>query len=335
VMKFFRLKYIVLALLFQVFFSTALSAVQLVNEGFDTSSSVDSWTKSSNAYWTQYSGNGYLFLDQYDSAYKTYNFGAAYAYQPLSVSIYWCATYAWESNNDYLRVRINDTSDYTDYDDGGCQTYSFTAYADSSGDFKIEFSPRANKSDEDAYIDWFTIDGTPLAPPVVNDTTYSASIFSTIGTTVGTLSASNNPTSFQITGGDSSVFAIDNSGVITTKTLLDHNTSTVYSLTVEAANAQGSDTATVTINLVDPSPVLSDVNFTVETNAPIGTVVGTVPSTNSPTSFSILSGDTTKFSINNSGVISTISAMETNTSIVYTLDINGSNADGYDTATIT
>lgn len=334
-MKFFRLKYIVLALLFQVFFSTALSAVQLVNEGFDTSSSVDSWTKSSNAYWTQYSGNGYLFLDKYDSAYKTYNFGAAYAYQPLSVSVYWCATSAWESRNDYLRVRINDTSDYTDYDGGGCQTYSFTADADSSGDFKIEFSPQTNKNDEDAYIDWFTIDGTPLAPPVVNDTTYSASIFSTIGTTIGTLSASNNPTSFQITGGDSSVFAIDNSGVITTKTLLDHNTSTVYSLTVEASNAQGSDTATVTINLVDPSPVLSDANFTVETNAPIGTVVGTVPSTNSPTSFSILSGDTTKFSINNSGVISTVGAMETNTSIVYTLDINGSNADGYDTATIT
>jgi hypothetical protein len=159
--KFNAMRCLIVLALFLGF--SSLHAVELVNEQFTTSTSVNSWTRSStsNVYWTSTNNNS-MFMDRNDWAVKTYAFGADYANQPLTVVVNWCATSQWESNQDYLRVRINDSGNFTHYDDGGCQQLNFTASADGSGNFKIQFSPITNSNNEDAYIDWFTVNGTPI-----------------------------------------------------------------------------------------------------------------------------------------------------------------------------
>jgi hypothetical protein len=147
-----------------LFFSQTLSAVEVINEQFSSNISGWSVTSSSKVYWSS-SYSGSMFIDRKDKGYRTYNLGASYANQTLTVNMEWCATNAWESNNDYLRVRVNGSTVESDYDGGGCQTTSFTADADSNGDFKIEFSPRTSSNNEDAYIMWFTVQGTPIGAP--------------------------------------------------------------------------------------------------------------------------------------------------------------------------
>jgi hypothetical protein len=93
-----------------------------------------------------------------------------------------------------------------------------------------------------------------LNPPVVNDDTLSMPTSGagwTAGMVVGTMTASNSPTSWSITAGDASnYYDIDNSGQITVTsagiTALDGDTGT-SNLTVQATNADGSDTGIATI----------------------------------------------------------------------------------------
>lgn len=155
-----------------IFISTSTYAVELVNEQF--TSNINGWSISGNvSYDTDYDGS--MFIDGNGNnrnnnesfenrAWKTYSFGSSYANQTLDVEVRWCATNDWESSSDYLRTRINDSTDDTDYDGGGCQSRTFTADADSNGDFKIEFSTYVSQDVEDAWIDWFTVNGTPITP---------------------------------------------------------------------------------------------------------------------------------------------------------------------------
>ena len=149
-----------LLIFYFLFLSIHLFAVELVNEQF--TSNINGWSVSNNSkvYWSSAYG-GSMFIDRRDRAWKTYAFGSAYANQTLTVEVRWCATYQWESNNDYLRVKVNSSTVEKDYDGGGCQNTTFTADADSSGDFEIEFSPRTSANNEDAYIEWFTVNGNP------------------------------------------------------------------------------------------------------------------------------------------------------------------------------
>ncbi|MBU1217203.1 Ig domain-containing protein [bacterium] len=150
------------------FFSSALYAVELVNEQF--TSNINGWSVSSSSkvYYSS-TNNGSLFIDRNDRAWKTYNFGSTYADQTLTVQLRWCDTDSWETTNDFLRVNVNDTTAKSDYNGMGCKTATFTANANGIGDFKIEFSPRTSQDSEDAYIDWLTINGTPIAetPPTI------------------------------------------------------------------------------------------------------------------------------------------------------------------------
>src|SRR5687768_4083144 len=83
-----------------------------------------------------------------------------------------------------------------------------------------------------------------LNPPVVNDDTFDMATSGagwTAGMVVGTMTASNSPTSWSITAGDASnYYDIDNAGQITVTsagiTALDGDTGT-SNLTVQATNA--------------------------------------------------------------------------------------------------
>jgi len=155
-----NLKKILFLIIFTLSFTSRTYGVELVNEQF--TSNINGWsvTNVSKVYWsTSYSGS--MFIDRNDRAWKTYNFGSSYANKTLDIEVRWCATNQWENNNDYLRVKVNDTVVHSDYDGGGCQNTTFTADTNGNGDFKIEFSPRTNSNNEDAYIQWFTVNYTP------------------------------------------------------------------------------------------------------------------------------------------------------------------------------
>ncbi|MFC4992456.1 cadherin domain-containing protein [Rubritalea tangerina] len=95
------------------------------------------------------------------------------------------------------------------------------------------------------------------APPVANDTSGSVAEDATLGTTVATVSASDpdagDSLSYAITAGNTGgAFAIDNSGVITTATALDYETTNSYTLTVTVTDNGGlSDTASVAVSVTD------------------------------------------------------------------------------------
>ncbi|WP_455757720.1 hypothetical protein [Sulfurimonas sp.] len=148
-------------LIFILFFINSY-AVELVNEQF--SSNINGWSVSSSSkVYHSSSYGGSMFIDRKDRGWRTYQFGPTYANQNLDVTLEWCATDQWESNNDYLRVKINGTTSKTDYNDGGCRDVSFSKNTDSDGDFKIEFSPRSSSNNEDAYIKWVKVNGSPLS----------------------------------------------------------------------------------------------------------------------------------------------------------------------------
>lgn len=194
-------------LILSLFFTTLTHAVELTNEQFN--SDITGWTVSNSSkvyYSSEYSGS--MFIDREDSASKTYSYGASYSNQTLTVEVQWCATYDWEGSDDYLQIDINDVTEEQDYDGGGCQSTTFSADADASGNFKIEFSPITNRNDEDAYIKGFAVNGTPAAdaeiPPVmggVPDQTISiGTAFSLDISSYVTLTNSDSILSYALTG---------------------------------------------------------------------------------------------------------------------------------------
>jgi hypothetical protein len=90
--------------------------------------------------------------------------------------------------------------------------------------------------------------------PVVNNENFYPSTPASIGVTVGIVSATNSPTSWSITAGDSAGdFAINSSGVITftSQGATDYDGSVAQksaTLTVQATNTSGSGTGIVDIN---------------------------------------------------------------------------------------
>ena len=85
-------------------------------------------------------------------------------------------------------------------------------------------------------------------------------------------------------------------------------------------------------------PTITPATYTLYNAAPTGTLVGTIVSSGSPDTFSILSGNIDNiFAVNSSGDITVASNnnLENNTTNSYTLEINASNATGYDVESFT
>lgn len=82
--------------------------------------------------------------------------------------------------------------------------------------------------------------------PVVTNGSFNISSTASIGTNVGTMTATNSPTSWSIISGNTGgFFTISSSGVITVA--IANPTSGTYTLTVQATNGSGSGTGTATI----------------------------------------------------------------------------------------
>ncbi|WP_294961609.1 cadherin repeat domain-containing protein [Sulfurimonas sp.] len=138
-----------------------------------------------------------------------------------------------------------------------------------------------------------------------------------------------------------------NDGTVITKSKSDGTYSMSYSTSLDTDGklkiSFSTDTASsdelvkldnVTIEATNPIiPIITPATYTIYNEAPTDTVVGTIVSTGSPTSFSILSGDIDSiFAVNDSGDITIESNpnLESNTTNSYTLEINASNTSGFD-----
>jgi hypothetical protein len=107
--------------------------------------------------------------------------------------------------------------------------------------------PTASYSNTNYFRDVVFIPGAapPLQAPVVSNGSFSLVVPASAGP-VGTMSATNNPTSWAITAGNAAgYFSINSSGVISTTAAVVAGS---YSLTVSATNAAGSGSGTVSIN---------------------------------------------------------------------------------------
>ena len=92
--------------------------------------------------------------------------------------------------------------------------------------------------------------------PTISDQTFSIAEDVSIGTSIGTVTASdadNDPLTFSIIAGNSNdVFSIEStSGEILLSEMLDFETTSTYSLTVQAADNESNATAIITINVTD------------------------------------------------------------------------------------
>lgn len=142
--------------------------------------------------------------------------------------------------------------------------------------------------------------------------------------------------SITLSGTGNEKFDVATNGVITliTGAILDYETSPSYALSAFATNTQG-DSQSVSVNInvtniVDTAAVLSSFTGAINENASIGSLVGTVnvldPGDSAITSFTL--SDTTNFNINASGEITTKTALDYETQIVYHLSVYAINGAG-------
>ncbi len=149
-------------------------------------------------------------------------------------------------------------------------------------------------------------------PPVINDQTLNVPEDAIVGTSIGTVVATDpdvgDSITYAITGGDpGNQFSINTAtGELTLNGVVDRETTPVYQLTVQVTDLRGlTDTGIVTVNVTDVNepPSVPAQSFTVFEKSAAGTAVGTV-SVNDPDlgqggTFAILAGNISNaFAIN-------------------------------------
>ena len=118
--------------------------------------------------------------------------------------------------------------------------------------------------------------------PSISSSTFTIAENASVGAAVGTKTGTDvdgDTLTYTITAGnDGGLFAINSgSGAITVASGLNHETASSHSLTVQAADAALSATATVTVTVGDVNevPSISASTYTIAENASVGATVGT------------------------------------------------------------
>ncbi|MFH1119554.1 MAG: cadherin domain-containing protein [Bacteroidota bacterium] len=158
--------------------------------------------------------------------------------------------------------------------------------------------------------------------PVVNNQSFLVTGFAPIGTSVGTVVASdpdlNQTLNYTITAGNTSTaFSIQAStGIITVanSNALNYITNPVFNLTVRVQDngtpvLESFATMTISVTPVNSTPVISNQAFTANENTPLGVIIGHVAATDpdpgQTLSFALISGNTAgAFQLGASGVLS-------------------------------
>ena len=186
--------------------------------------------------------------------------------------------------------------------------------------------------------------------PAFDSTSYTFTTAEDVGVaaSLGSVSATDpdeDTLTYSITAGDDDGnFSIDSSGAISLAKTLDYETTSSYTLTVEAADPGSlSDTATVAITVTNvnevPSFEAAQYTFTISENAAVNTSLGSVSATDpdeDTLTLSITAGDDDdRFSIDSSGAISLAKALDYETTSSYTLTVEAADPGGLsDTASV-
>ena len=268
----------------------------------------------------------------------------------------------------------------TDEDAGTTLTYAITAGTDSArfsidqstGDLAFKTAPDfealGSADNDNVYkVEVTASDGTNNTAqtitvtvtdvneaPIVTAKTFSVTENAVAGTTVGTVAATDEDAgdnlTFSITFGNiNNAFVInENTGVITVAGTIDHETTPIYTLTVQVSDGDLSASAAVTINVTnvnDNSPMItsSATASIVEGIAEVLTVTATDADAGTTLTYSISGGsDRALFSIDaNSGALTFATAPDfeapgsADNSNVYEVEVMASDGTNNDTQTIT
>jgi hypothetical protein len=198
------------------------------------------------------------------------------------------------------------------------------------------------------------VDETVNQAPQIVDQTFSIDENSPNGSAVGTVNAfdpDGDALTYSITGGNTNnAFAIDGStGALTVANVseLDFETTPVFTLTVQVADAALNASATITVNLNDlndtnQAPQIANQTFAVDENSSNGTSVGTVVASDpdsDPLTYSIIGGNTNNaFAINGSTgalTVANVAALDFETTPSFSLTVQVADAALNASATIT
>jgi len=184
------------------------------------------------------------------------------------------------------------------------------------------------------------MDSTNQAPTISSPGVATIAESTVTGRAVATILFSdpeNDPLTFSITAGNTgNAFTISNTGVITTATALDYETTTSYTLTIDASDLAGNgDTTTQTVNVTNNAdPVVSNTStVTLAENSTIGTSISTISATDAEgttITYSITAGNIADvFTINSStGEITTNRILDYEFTTSYNLTISATDASG-------
>ena len=220
-------------------------------------------------------------------------------------------------------VTFKTTSDY----ESGKISYSFTAAVNdgSLSDTQAITINLNNVNDNLPVITNEPLNFGVLYPTALENQTSVATITAT--------DADNDTLTYSLSGTDISFFSINSaSGVITFKTAPDYeNSKSTYVLTATVNDELNNVNLEIRVsigNLEEP-PVIENFTASIDENATTGTIIGSisvVEDGDSPITSYTLS-DTTNFSIDSAGQITTASALDYETTASYSLTVYASNTD--------
>ena len=195
------------------------------------------------------------------------------------------------------------------------------------------------------------------APVFTDDTSTTRSIAENtaagvnIGAAIAATDADNDTLTYTLGGTDAASFSINSStGQLQTKSALDYETKTVYTVTITVSDGSLTDTITVTINVTDidetpanRAPVFTEGASTTRTiaentaaGANIGTAVAATDADNDTLTYTLGGIDVASFNIESTtGQLKTSAALDYETKSTYAVTITVSDSDLTDTTTVT
>ncbi|MEO1585132.1 MAG: cadherin-like domain-containing protein, partial [Planctomycetota bacterium] len=305
----------------------------LVSESFDDG--VDGWGGQASA------AGDRLFLDQDQTATKTFDFGTEHAGQTVIIEFDTKTDGGWESSGkwqDYFNVSLNGTEVASDSFRGQGQTesYRFEAELDAEGRVEVSLNVDSTAGDEEIFVDNFTItsgDNWSDAFRTSEDTPLTidaAKLLENDGDGDGdalSIASVQDAVNGSVT--------LNGDGSITFTPDPDTNGTASFSYTVDDGNG-GTDTATVSIEVAAADDAPNSLGFTggeVSEDAPAGTLVATAsatdPDAGDTLSYSLSDDAGGKFAIDAStGEIVTTGAMDHEDAASHTVTVRAVDADG-------
>ena len=163
----------------------------------------------------------------------------------------------------------------------------------------------------------FTLTVNPGSPTNITLTNGSVTAYQPVGTQVGAVSSTDPnagaTVTYTLTGANANLFTIDNADNLTTNSVFDTTTTETYGITVTATDSLGQSTSqpfTITVNPSTAGPAnISITGGSVSTEQPIGTLIGTVSSTDpnvgQTVTYTLTGANASLFNISSTGTLTT------------------------------